>query len=143
MTVEAATYISQLNPSFPAAGDAHSEGDDHIRKIKSTLQATWPNLTATPITPTSADLNAVAGAGATGATNFKVATQPIGDNSTKAASTAYADAAVAAASFATVLPSQSGNGGKFVTTDGTNASWSSLPVPMGSLLYLQANYGAF
>lgn len=38
----------------------------------------------------------------------------------------YVDALVANTAFATALPSQSGNSGKFVTTDGTNASWASL-----------------
>ena len=39
MTVESATYISQLNTAFPAAGDNISEGDDHVRLVKSVLQA--------------------------------------------------------------------------------------------------------
>jgi hypothetical protein len=34
---------------------------------------------------------------------------------------------VAATAFSTALPAQSGNSGKFVTTDGTNASWA-LPI---------------
>ena len=45
MTVETATNISQLNASYPAASDPKSEGDDHIRLVKSTLQATFPGIT--------------------------------------------------------------------------------------------------
>lgn len=48
----------------------------------------------------------------------------------------YVDALVANTAFATALPSQSGNSGKFVTTDGTNASWASL-----SAVALSGAYG--
>ncbi len=107
----------------------------------------------------------------TGAT-VTFATQSALDNSTKAATTAYADSAVAASAvtlnaaialkadiasptftgtpaaptaaagtattqiattafvagtaFSSALPAQTGNSGKFVTTDGTNASWSAV-----------------
>lgn len=123
MTVETATYISQLDPTYPAAGDAKSEGDDHIRQTKGALRNTFVNLTATPVTPTSADLNTVAGAATTGGVGFNVATQASTDNSTKAASTAFVSTAVAAAAFAATLPRQSGNGGKVIRTDGATASW--------------------
>jgi hypothetical protein len=42
--------------------------------------------------------------------------------------------------FATVLPDQTGNSGKFVTTDGTTASWINIP---GQSLYLNNSYGGF
>ena len=130
MTIETATYLSQLDATYPASGDAKSEGDNHIRLLKSTIKATWPNLTATPITPTSADLNTLAGAATTGGVGLNVATQTSTDNSTKAASTAFVSAAVAAAAFASTLPSQSGNGGKSIYTDGVTASWQSLGGPV-------------
>ena len=57
MTVESATYISQLNTAQPAASDNISEGDDHLRLIKSVLQAQFPNLATTPVRPTAAQLN--------------------------------------------------------------------------------------
>ena len=50
-------------------------------------------------------------------------TQPSGDTSTKVASTAF----VMTAAFNTALPSQSGNSGKFVSTDGTDAFWADIP----------------
>lgn len=40
MPLETATYISDLVPSNPAASDLLSGADDHMRLIKSTLQAT-------------------------------------------------------------------------------------------------------
>lgn len=43
MSLEAATYISQLVIANPAAGDNASQGDDHLRLIKETLQNTFPN----------------------------------------------------------------------------------------------------
>jgi len=122
MTVEAATKVEDLNSSYPAAGDSKSEGDDHLRLIKSTLLYTF------------------AGASSTGAIGFNVVTQSLGNNSTLAASTGFVSAAVAAAAFATTLPSQTGNAGKYVTTDGVNASWASVN-SAGSDIYLQTNFG--
>lgn len=48
-----------------------------------------------------------------------VSTQAPGDNTMKAASTAF----VTQASFTSSLPGQTGNNGKFLKTDGVNASW--------------------
>lgn len=120
MTVETASYINQLDATLPTDTDVRSEGDNHIRLLKSTVKATFPNLTAIPVTATTSDLNAVVGASSTGATNLNVVTQTAGDSSTKAASTAFA----AALAFSSALPSQTGNAGKFVTTNGTTASWA-------------------
>lgn len=55
-----------------------------------------------------------------------VPTMAAGNNSTNAASTAFTAAAIAAAAFSTALPSQAGNSGKYVTTDGTTASWGTV-----------------
>lgn len=41
MTVEVASFVSELNISWPLNGDLIKEGDDHIRLIKSTLQNTF------------------------------------------------------------------------------------------------------
>ena len=38
----------------------------------------------------------------------------------------YVDAAILTASLSSSLPSQTGNAGKYITTDGTNASWASI-----------------
>jgi hypothetical protein len=48
-------------PPFPASTDLLAQGDDHIRLIKSVLQATFPNITG-PVTLTQAQLNGVAAA---------------------------------------------------------------------------------
>ena len=57
MALETATYIDGLNASNPAASDAISTADDHLRLIKSTIKATFPNITG-PVTATQAVLNA-------------------------------------------------------------------------------------
>lgn len=44
MTIETATYVGDLDTSKPAASDPRSEGDDHLRLLKSALQATWPGM---------------------------------------------------------------------------------------------------
>ena len=60
MTVESATYIDDLNAAYPLGTDPKSEGDDHIRLIKSTLKTTFPNVTGA-VTPTHTELNYVDG----------------------------------------------------------------------------------
>ena len=57
MTVESATYISQLVPANPAASDNISEGDDQLRLIKSVLQSQFPNIGANAVNPTAAQFN--------------------------------------------------------------------------------------
>ena len=62
-----------------------------------------PALTGTPTAPTAAT----------------------GTSTTQVATTAF----VMTAAFNSNLPDQTGNAGKFVTTDGTNASWASISIP--------------
>lgn len=62
-----------------------------------------PSLTGTPISTTATT----------------------GTNTTQIATCAF----VMSQAFSLVLPAQSGNAGKFVTTDGTNASWATLTIP--------------
>ena len=57
MTVESATYISQLVPANPSSSDNISEGDDQLRLIKSVLQAQFPNIGAAAVNPTAAQFN--------------------------------------------------------------------------------------
>lgn len=169
MALETGTYISDLVVTNPTSADPKSQGDDHLRLIKSALKATFPLFTgAVAVTHTalnyianvtsdiqaqfntelatrqSADLlrGLIAGQAWAGIHDFttatiKAATQAVGDSSQNVATTAF----VASTSFSTVLPSQAGNTGKFVTTDGTNASWASIPA--GASIYTATNFGAF
>jgi hypothetical protein len=103
MAVESATTINQLDPTLPLFGDPKSEGDDHIRLVKSTVKATFPNVTGV-VTPTHTELNRVAGvtSGLQGQLDAKaplaspaltgtptVPTAAPGTNTTQAASTAH------------------------------------------------------
>lgn len=66
-------------------------------------------------------------------------TAAAGTNTTQLATTAF----VAAAAFSAVLPAQAGNAGKYVTTNGTTASWGAIAAPTGSIIFLANNFGGF
>lgn len=59
-----------------------------------------------------------------------------GAGATEAVRKDYADGLA----FATALPAQTGNAGKFVSTDGTTASWQ---LPAAIAIFNQINYGGF
>lgn len=54
MSLESATYISQLSTSDPPGGDPRSQGDDHLRLIKQVLQNTFPTASKAWYNPSSA-----------------------------------------------------------------------------------------
>lgn len=145
MTVETATQFSELDPTLPALTDLKREWPQHSTLIKGLLKDKLGSLGVTPLAVTSIELNYSAGltgliqgqlnalgtakadkAGAvytgthdfTGATTT-AATPALGDSSTKVATTAF----VAATAFSSTLPGQTGNAGKWLTTDGSVASW--------------------
>jgi hypothetical protein len=60
MPIESATYINELNPAYPQAGDDPRVGDDHFRLIKDVLVTTCPNIGGA-ITATHTELNYVDG----------------------------------------------------------------------------------
>ena len=70
MALETGTFISDLVSTNPLASDNISQGDDHIRLIKATLKATFPNLTGA-VTPTHTELSTL---GSTGTPTFGGAT---------------------------------------------------------------------
>lgn len=64
MALETFGYIDDLDPSSPdGATEYVSQGDDHIRGIKLTLQNTFPNLNGA-VTATPAELNVLSDAAA-------------------------------------------------------------------------------
>lgn len=77
MGLETATYISGLNASNPVhATDQVSAGDDHLRLIKSTLLATFPNITGA-VTSSHTELNYLDGlTGVTGSGNLVASASP-------------------------------------------------------------------
>ena len=56
MSLESATYINGLVPANPLGSDPLADADGHLRLLKSTLKATFPNITG-PVTATQATLN--------------------------------------------------------------------------------------
>lgn len=58
MALESGTYINSLNASNPASTDGLGQADDHIRLLKSTIKATFPNIDA-PVTATEDNLNLI------------------------------------------------------------------------------------
>lgn len=64
MALESTTYIDGLVATNPTGTDPRSQGDDHIRLVKSAVKATFPNLTGA-VTATHTELNLIDGVTAT------------------------------------------------------------------------------
>jgi hypothetical protein len=77
MGLESATYINGLVETNPTSSDNANQGDNHLRLIKATLKATFPNITGA-VTATHTQLNTpylpLAGGTLTGALNGTSAT---------------------------------------------------------------------
>jgi hypothetical protein len=98
MALETGTYISDLVSTNPTTSDNVSQGDDHLRLIKTVTKATFPNVTGA-VNPTHTELNYVVGVTSAIQTQLNSKTS---------------------------FPTQTGNGGKFLTTDGANTSWAAV-----------------
>lgn len=133
MALETGTYISDLVSTNPTSNDPKSQGDDHIRLLKSTVKATFPNVT-NAVTPTHTELNYVDGV--TGAIQTQlnakapldspaltgVPTTPTAATGTSGGQIASLDYVIAT-SLSASLPGQTGNAGKLLSTDGVDANW--------------------
>jgi hypothetical protein len=106
MTVETATKVEDLNAAYPTGSDQKSEGDDHIRLVKSVLLYTF------------------AGAASTGVVGFNVYTQPPGTANTLAASTSFVVSAIAAAALSGSIPA--GTNGQTLSVLSGAAAWTSV-----------------
>ena len=92
MALETGTYISDLNTSNPQSTDSVSQADDHIRLLKATVKATFPNVTGA-VTKTHSQINDLlekAGGTMTGALTLSGAPS----SSLHAATKAYVDTKV-------------------------------------------------
>ena len=146
-------YLDDLVATNPAAGDDVSEGDDHIRGIKNVLKTTFPSIDGA-ITATDTELNYVGGVTSaiqtqidakttnathsgevTGATALTIADNVVDEANLKVSNAPTNGYFLSAQSGDTggmtwaevdALPSQTGNSGKYLTTDATNASWATL-----------------
>jgi hypothetical protein len=107
--------------TFPGVGVAYSTGTAWGTSYGTSGAGTTLTLTANPAftgTPTAP-------------------TAALGTNTTQLATTEF----VVSTAFAGTLPGQTGNAGKFVTTDGANASWSFVPLASGVSGVLPATSG--
>lgn len=93
MALETATYIDGLVATNPAASDAISSADDHLRLIKSTIQATFPNITG-PVTLAQGEFAPLASPALTGTPTAPTADP--GTETTQVATTAFVTAALQA-----------------------------------------------
>jgi hypothetical protein len=51
MSLETAAWVTQLNSSNPTASDPVSEGDDHLRMVKTVLKNSFPSSSTAAIVP--------------------------------------------------------------------------------------------
>ena len=98
MALESATYISDLVITNPTGADSKSTSDDHHRLIKSTLKATFPNVTGA-VTATHSQLNDVVNKAPSASPTFtgvpSAPTATPATATTQLASTAFVQAAIA------------------------------------------------
>ena len=146
-------YIDDLVSTNPTATDNVAQGDDHIRGIKNVLKLTFPSIDGA-INATDTELNYVDGVTSaiqtqldnkttnanhsgevTGSAGLTIADNVVDEANLKVSNSATNGHFLSAQSGASggmtwaavdALPSQSGNSGKFLTTDATNASWAVL-----------------
>lgn len=71
MALESTTYINGLVATNPTGTDPKSQGDDHIRLVKSAIKNTLPNITGA-VTATQDELNLLDGVTATTAELNKI-----------------------------------------------------------------------
>lgn len=133
MALETGTYISDLVSTNPVAADPKSAGDDHIRLLKSTIKATFPNV-SNAVTATHTELNYVDGVTSAIQTQLDlkapiaspeltgVPTAPTAETGSTGTQIATLDYVVATA-LSSSLPGQTGNAGKLLSTDGANGAW--------------------
>ncbi len=98
MPLETATFIDGLVSANPAGADAKSTADDHLRLIKSTVKATFPNITGA-VTATQDELNSVTAKANIASPDFTgtptAPTATLGNNTNQLATTAFMQAAIA------------------------------------------------
>jgi len=170
MALETGDYVSALVAANPASGDLKSQGDDHLRLIKTALKTSFAgfdgaivlsgadtgtvnNYALTPSPELPAYVSKMMVLFTPAASNTTGSTLDISRLGAKTIKTVSGDALssgdlVAGAlyllaydgtdfrivtgptknyvdqlSFSSSLPSQTGNGGKYLKTDGTNAAW--------------------
>jgi microcystin-dependent protein len=147
LPLETASFISDLNTSNPAHTDGLSQADSHMRLIKSTIQATFPNFTDVALASTQAQLDAaVAVSAGTVAAPFPLGTAalpglfPLGNPNTGIFSPAANQIAVslngvqALLMGGTALVTSLGVSAAAFTTTGAYSGGTGQLVPIGAVL---------
>jgi hypothetical protein len=127
MPVETATYVSQLSAADPVHTDGLNQADSHLRLIKQTLQATFPNASG-PITGNSTQLNQAANA------NQNPGVHEVAPNGTTASAKVMLDGVAGSGAVTIANTGTNGQPGALSITanDATNAN------PITALLLSQA-----
>lgn len=136
MPLETATYISDLNTTYPQSSDTVSQADDHLRLIKATLKTTFPNVTGVVSKSHSQinDLLEKAGGTMTGA--LVLSGPPAAD--LQAATKAYVDASV----VTKVDPSRAINTGTGLSGGGDLSANRTISIANGGVSTTQLADGA-
>lgn len=137
MGLETPVYIDDLVATNPTADDPKSQGDDHIRNIKLAIKNTFPNVGG-EVQAAAQEMNYLVGCTQNIEDRFDgldttkanlaspaltgTPTTPTADVGTTGNQIASLDFVIAA-SLSASLPGQTGNAGKFISTDGTNGFW--------------------
>ena len=166
MALETGTFISDLIVTNPTGADAKSTADDHLRLIKSTVKATFPNITGI-VSMTQAQLNSIpnllVSPALTGTPTTPTATAS--NATTQIASTAFVQALVAASLTGAVAYSSVGsfavgaqayslvNFATYRSKTGVNAgtdpsldlaNWAVIvPASSSDAIFLHQNFGGF
>lgn len=143
MPLETATYIDQLVTSNPAHSDGLNDADAHMRMLKATIQATFPNFTAVALASTQAQIDAATGAvGTTGVTLLASAGANFATNPTDGLSNPAAGNITAKLQGTTALTAVNTSGTITFTFNG-NVVTSGLTgpglVPIGGILIWPTN----
>ena len=88
MALESASWVTQLVDTNPTTSDPVSQGDDHLRMIKTVLSNSFPSTSTSPI-----------------------------------------------------VPNMSGQSGKVLSNDGTDASWAAAGDPAGTAIAMAIALG--
>lgn len=84
MGIESVSFIEDLNAAWPLSNDPREEGDNHLRLLKTVLQANFPNLgNSVAVNPTAAELNHVVGVTSAIQTQLNTLTAAVALNTAK------------------------------------------------------------
>lgn len=138
------TTIADLNVLWPLSGDAASQGDDHLRKIKDAIKKTFLNVTGV-VTPTHTQLNWLATVGRmanqsasavaiTGGSIVGITDLAVADGGTGASTAPAARTALGAAASATTITVGTGLTGGGDLSANRTVGLSNLMVNIASLV---------